>query len=185
MANKILNKFIRKVNKKFEKYFVAYGMKEEREISLINIIIEDRDVSKMKKEDLRKKLNEILGTLIKEDKKKIKPNTILLSDLNESNIWEILGKYAVINDVKALNSFVNLKLPNDFMKAYENIPKKFKLVDFGREINKISKKKYHRNTYQNWLKSLKTAGFIELHNKTYHKIEGPYKKNLWENLKKI
>ncbi len=181
--NKELKEFIRKVEKKFDKYFVAYGVRKYKDNYLVNIIIDDRDVLKMGKEELLKRIINIFKLFLKEDQNKIKAKVIFVSDLNESNIWSTLGNYAVISNVKITSSFVNIKLPNNFLRIYKRLPEKFKLSDFNREFTKISKKKYHRNTYQNWLKSLKKAGFLRLRNKTYQKIEEPYKKTLLNNLK--
>ncbi len=179
-----LNSFIRKVETKFKKYFVAYGVRKYKEKYSVNIVIDDRDVMNMEKEDLRTRINDIFGLFLKKDQDKIKAKTIFVSDLNESNIWKALGKRAIILNVKVTSSFVNIKLPHKFLKTYKNLPKKFKLSDFIREINKISKRTYHRNTYQNWLRSLKNAGFLKLKNKTYYKIEEPYKQTLLNDLRK-
>jgi len=182
--NKILDRLIEKVEKKFKKYFVAYGAREYKGRYFINIIIDDRDVMKMEKEELRVMINLILKRFIKEVSNKIKAKCVFISDLNKSNIWNILEKKAVIFNAKITSSFVKIKLPDNFLKIYKKLPKRFKLSDFSREISKISKKEHHRNTYQNWLKSLKNAGFLKLKNKTYYKVEEPYKKTLLNNLKK-
>lgn len=176
-----LKKFIKKVGNKFKKYFVAYGIRKHKDKYSINIIIDDRDIMKMEKKDLRKRINDIFKLFLKEDPENIKAKTTFVSDLNESNIWDALGKNAVIFNVKATTSFVKIKIPYNLLKIYKELPQKFKLSDFSREINKASKKTYHRNTYQNWLKSLKNAGFLKLKNKTYYKIEEPYKKTLLED----
>ncbi len=173
-----LKSFVRKIEKKFKKYFVAYGVRKHKDDYSINVIMDDRDVMKMEKEDLRKRINDIFKLFLKSNQKGIKAKTIFVSDLNESNIWDSLGKRAVIFNVKATTCFVKIKIPHDFLKLYKKLPLKFKLSDFIREINKTSKKTYHRNTYQNWLKSLKNAGFLKLKDKTYYKIEEPYKKKL-------
>ena len=179
--NKIkLNNFIKKIEQKFKKYLVAYGSRKYKDNYSVNVIIDDRDVMKMEKADLRKRINDIFKEFLKTSKN-IKAKVVFVSDLNESNIWNILGNYAVISDVKITSSFVNIKLPNNFLRVYRKLPERFKLSDFEREIIKISKKKYHRNTYQNWLKSLKKAGFLRLRDKTYQKIEEPYKKTLLNN----
>jgi len=186
MANnneKKLNNFIKKMESKFKKYFVAYGVRKYKDRYSVNIIIDDRDVMKMEKDDLRMRIKDIFKLFLKKDQDKIKAKVIFVSDLNESNIWKALGKYAVIFNVKITSSFVNIKLPKNFLKVYKRLPKKFKLSDFIREISKISKKTYHRNTYQNWLKSLKNAGFLKLRNKTYCKVDEPYKKTLLSDLK--
>ncbi len=179
-----LNNFIKKVESKFKKYFVAYGIRKYKDEYYVNIIMDDRDVMKMEKEDLRRRINDIFKMFLKKDKNKIKAKAIFVSDLNESNIWKFLGKSAVIPNVKNTSSFINIKLPHKFLKTYKKLSKKFKLSDFIREINKISKKTYHRNTYQNWLKALKNAGFLKLKNKTYYKIEEPYKQTLLNDLRK-
>ena len=80
--------------------------------------------------------------LEKPDTKNIKAKVVFVSDLNESNIWSILGNYAVISNVKITSSFVNIKLPNNFLRVYKKLPERFKLSDFEREILKISKKKF-------------------------------------------
>ena len=174
-----LKKFVNKIKEKFKGYFVAYGVRKYKEDYSVNIIIDDRDVMEMKKEELRKRINDIFKLFLKNNQDKIKAKTIFISDLNESNIWDYLGKRAVIFNVDATTSFVKIKIPSDFLRVYKNLPQKFKLSDFIRGTDKISKK-YHRNTYQNWLKSLKNAGFLKLKDKTYHKIEEPYKKRLLE-----
>lgn len=179
-----LKAFIKKVENKFKKYFVAYGLRKHKDNYLINIIIDDRDIMKMGKEELRMRIKDIFRLFLKKDQRKIKTKVIFVSDLNESNIWSTLGNYAVISNVRITSSFVNIKLPNNFLKVYKKLPEKFKISDVDREIIKISEKRYHRNTYQNWLKSLKKAGFLRLKNKTYQKIEEPYKKTLLNNLKK-
>jgi len=175
-----LKRFIKKIEKKFKKYFVAYGVREHKDDYFINVIIDDRDIMKMEKEDLRKRINDIFKPFLKNNQKEIKAKTIFVSDLDESNIWDALGKRAIIFDVKAITSFIKLKKLDNLLKPYKELPQKFKLSDFGREINKTSKKIYHRNTYQNWLKALKNAGFLKLKNKTYYKIEEPYKKAILE-----
>lgn len=176
-----LKRFISKIKKKFKMYFVAYGLRKHNDNYFINIIIDDRDVMSMEKEDLRKRIDDIFKPFLKSSQEEIKAKTIFVSDLNELNIWDYLEKEAVIFDVKAATSFAKIKIPQDFLKAYKELPSKFKLSDFIREMNKTSKRAYHRNTYQNWLKSLKTAGFLKLKDKTYSKIEEPYKKKLLEN----
>jgi len=176
--NNEIKKFIKKVENKFEEYFVAYGVSEHKDKCLINIIIDDRNVMNMDKNDLIMKLDNNLKGLLSKTSKKIIAKSILISDINESNIWDLLMKNAVILDVKILSSFINLKLPENFLDVYKKLPDKFKLSDFDRESIKISKKRYHRNTYQNWLKLLKNAGFLKLKDKTYHKIEGHYRKRL-------
>jgi len=173
--------FIKKVEKKFNKYFVAYGLRKYEDNYYVNIIIDDRDVMRMKKSDLRKKINKIFKQFLNESSNCIKAKVVFVSDLTESNIWNILGDYVVISNVKVTSSFVNVKLPDNFLSVYKKLPERFKLSDFEREIVKISKKRYHRNTYQNWLKSFKKAGFLRLRDKTYQKIEEPYKKILLDN----
>ena len=176
-----LKRFINKTEKKFKGYFIAYGVRKHKEKYSINMIIDDRDVMRMGKEDLRKRINDIFKVFLKDSQKEIKAKTIFVSDLNESNIWDALGKRAIIFNVRATTSFVKIKKLDNFLRAYQKLPQKFKLSDFGREINKDSKKAYHRNTYQNWLKALKNAGFLRLKDKTYYKIEEPYKRTLLEN----
>jgi hypothetical protein len=173
-------RFIKKVENKFKKYFVAYGVRKQKDHYFVNIIIDDRDVMKMEKEDLRTLINGIFKMFLKKNQDKIKAKTIFVSDLNESNIWKVLGKNAVIFNVKTTSSFIKIKLPNTFFEGYKKLPEKFKLSDFIREFN--PRKKYHRNTYQNWLKLLKNAGFLRLKNKTYYKIEESYKRNLLNDL---
>ena len=177
LAERNLKGFIKKTEQKFKKYLAAYGWRKYKENYSVNIIIDDRDVMRMEKADLRKRINDIFKQFLKTSKN-IKAKVVFVSDLNESNIWSILGNYAVISNVRITSSFVNIKLPNNFLRVYKKLPERFKLSDFEREIVKISKKKYHRNTYQNWLKSLKKAGFLRLRDKTYQKIEEPYKKTL-------
>jgi len=180
--NKIkFDKFIIKVKKKFNKYFVAYGLRKYKNNYLVNIIIDDRDIMKMEKSDLRKRVNNIFKEFLRRNSNFIKAKVIFVSDLNNSNIWNILGNYAVIYNVQITNSFINLRLPDNFLRIYKKLPERFKLSDFEREIIKTSKKGYHRNTYQNWLKSFKKAGFLKLRNKTYKKIEESYKKSLLDN----
>ncbi len=176
-----LNNFIKKIEKKFSKYFVAYGTRKHNDNYSVNIIIDDRDIMKMEKEDLRKRINNIFKLFLKDNPKEIKAKTIFVSDLDESNIWGALGKRAVIFNVKATTSFIKIKKIDNLLRLYKELPPKFKLSDFSREMNIISKKVYHRNTYQNWLKTLKNAGFLKLKNKTYYKIEEPYKRTLLED----
>ncbi len=184
MRNKEITNFVRRTERKFENYFIAYGVRKQKDSYYISVIIDDRDVFKMSKEELRKKINSILNSFIKSSKEKIVPKTIFVSELIEENIWKVLGDYAGIYDVKAFSSFSNIRFHPHFFKVFKKLPQKFKLSDFARELSKLSDKTYHRNTYQNWLKLLKNAGFIRLKNRTYYKVGSPYKDKLFEMFKK-
>jgi hypothetical protein len=172
MKDKDIKEYIEKVKKKFEKYFVGFSIENENNI---NIIIDDRDILYMKQKELKNNTLKILNELKNFN---LKVKLILVSEINRKNIWRFLGDKAEILDVHALTSFINLKMPKDFMRIYNELPVKFRLSDVKRVLVKISEKDYHRNTYQNWLKSLEKAGFIKLNNRTYEKIEKPYKKEL-------
>jgi hypothetical protein len=102
--------------------------------------------------------------------------------LNNKNIWDVLGDSCVIRNTKALTIFLNIKLPTGFQIAFEELPEKFKLEDLRRELKKITKKNYHRNTYQNWLNFLREAEFISLKEKTYYKTT---RTNRYSTLKKL
>ena len=181
MIDKKLNQFIKNVNKKFERYFVGYGGRVRKKKYIVNIIFDDRDVIRMPKKDLCKKMQEIVNDLNK-TKDDIKARVILVSDINYSNLKEILCDFSHIINVKALTSFVDLILPKEAMETFNKLPEMFKLEEFRRELKKISKREYHRNTYQNWLKCLKKAGFIKLKGKIYYKSPGPYKKELLDKI---
>jgi hypothetical protein len=163
-------------------YLVAYGKVETKAGYTLNLIIDDRDVLHMKKEELQERIYGVIEQTLKKPES-INVKVILVSDTNESNLWEFFGDSAVIFNTKATSSFVNLNVPQDFLEIYENLPTKFKLSDFERESFVKTQKKYHRNTYQNWLKILKNAGFLKLKKKTYEKIEGKYKTRLLDELK--
>jgi hypothetical protein len=168
-----LRKLIDKVENKFSSqkerdYFVGYSVKKGKKTE-VNIIIDDRDIQKMSKADLLGKLQEILNKMNPaQGKISVKPT--LISDLNDSNIWNLLGDSAVVRNVKALTTFLNIKLPEGFQIAFEELPVKFKLDDLRRELKKITGKEYHRNTYQTWLNFLRNAEYVELKEKTYVKI---------------
>lgn len=175
--DKGLNDFIREFRKKFQMYFVAYGSTKIGEGYKVNLIVDDRDVLHMGKQDLIKKMSEMTSKLLKKNKT-IRFQILLVSSLNRENVWNLLGKSAVIYNVDSISSFINLEVPSQSLEVYERLPSKFKLSDFERESFSKTQKKYHRNTYQNWLKSLKEAGFLKLKKKTYEKIEGNYKTQL-------
>ncbi|MDD5132919.1 MAG: hypothetical protein PHD81_03720 [Candidatus Nanoarchaeia archaeon] len=183
---KDLKQFVEKVEKILvsekkgnRSYFVGYGIEEGKKI-LINVFIDDRDIEKMSKADLLSKLQAILNELNPPKKMSAKP--ILISDINENNIWEVLGDSCVIKNIKILTTFLNIKLPENFQIAFEELPEKFKLEDLRRELKKLTKKDYHRNTYQNWMKFLIKAEFVTLKEKTYYKTP---RINRYQTLKKL
>lgn len=177
-----ISEFIDKVKAKFEKYFVAYSIINGDSKIKINIFIDDSDIRRMKQAILCRKINNILKEFSAKSNNKIDSKAILTSNLNEENFWDFLGKRAVILNVPALTSFVKIKLPREFIEIFRDLPNRFKLSDFKRELMKLSNKEYHRNTYQNWIKSLTEAGFVKLKNKTYQKVNLPYKKFILDNI---
>jgi len=72
--------------------------------------------------------------------------------------------------VKSMAGFIQLNLPEKFFDAYDGLPEKFKLNDLKKEFEQLSGNRYHRNTYQNWLKGLQKAAFAKLKGKIYQKI---------------
>lgn len=184
---KELKQFIKKIEKTFvsEKkdnrdYFVGYSIKKDKK-ARINVFIDDRDVERMNKSDLLEKLQSILNDL-NPISNKMSAKPVLISDLNNKNIWSALEDSCVIKNTKALTVFLDIKLPTDFQIAFEKLPEKFKLEDLRRELRKITKKDYHRNTYQNWLNFLREAEFISLKEKTYYKTT---RTNRYSTLKKL
>lgn len=185
---KYLEQFIKKIEKTFisekknnRNYFVGYSIKEGKK-TRINIIIDDRDVERMSKSELLEKLQDILNDA-NPLKNKINAKPVVISDLNNKNIWSILEDSCVIKNTKALTIFLDIKLPKDFQTAFEKVPEKFKLEDLRRELRKITKRDYHRNTYQNWLNLLKKAEFISLKEKTYYKTRRINRDLILKNLK--
>src|SRR3989344_3668799 len=146
---KELKEFIKKVEKTFgsEKrdYLIAYAIKKGKKTT-VNVIIDDRDVERMEKSDLLKKMQSILNDL-NPIKNSMDAKSFVISDLNNKNIWNVLGESCVIKNTKALTIFLNTKLPNNFQRAFEKLPEKFKLDDLRRKLKETTKRDYHRNTY--------------------------------------
>lgn len=173
--NKNIRQFVKKIEKRFSKqatrgvrdYFLGYGLKMGKKATL-NVIIDDRDVERMSKDALIETLQNILNS-INPDSPNILPKIVVLSDINEKNVWGILGNSAEIRDVKSLTTFFNITLPEGFQVVFERLPNEFKLDDFRGELKKITNKEHHRNTYQNWLIFLRKAEYVELKDKTYIK----------------
>ena len=169
-------KFVNAMKERFEGYFLACGIKKVGNRTLFSVIIEDRDVRRMEKKDLIRKVEEITHSLLSNSigkghgGKKPEAKVYLLSDLNQNSVWAALGDSATVMDTKAISSFVRLNLPERFFDAYDLLPPNFKLEDIRREFEKISERKYHRNTYQIWLKGLQKAGIVKLVGKRYDKI---------------
>lgn len=169
-------KFIEAMKKKFEDYFLACGIKQVGNKTVFRVIIDDRDVKRMKKKDLVKALEGSIGTLLQNSigraspGNKLEAKVYLLSELNQESVWTALGDSATIMDIKSVSGFVNLNLPVGFFDAYDLLQPKFKLEDIRREFEKSSGRKYHRNTYQIWLKGLQKGGIIKLVGKGYNKI---------------
>lgn len=175
-----IQKFVEAIKVKFGKYLLAYGLEKVKNKTFVNIIIDDRDIRKTTKEELTRKLdvmtNSMLFDLLAKEKsrEKIEAKINLLSDLNQETVWEALGDSATIVDVKSMINFIKTNLPFGFFDAYDKLSEKFKLEDLKREYEHIFGRQYHRNTYQNWLKSLKKSKLIELKGKYYNKIfRGP------------
>jgi len=160
-----MEKFIEKVKAKFGGYFKGYGVKKNR----INVIIDDKDIKYMQKSEAKANTQKVLNEL--KGKEKINPKAILVSEINNKNVFEILGDSCQVMDVKSITTYINVKLPKGFWQAYDELDSEFKLEDLKKELEKPGIKEYHRNTYQNWLKFLKNAGFVELNNRTYQKIK--------------
>ena len=159
-----LSRFVKNLEEKFENYFVGFGAKKLQGKYKVNVFMDDRDIRKMTKKDLYKALQKHIDK-VNDAPNKIKAKPVLVSDINETNVWKFLGDFSQIMDVKSMITFVNVRLPEGFQEAFERLPEKFKLEDLRRELKKITKKDYHRNTYQNWLRFLKKAEFIKLKNK--------------------
>lgn len=177
-----IKKFIDKAGQMLGQYFVAYSTRIRKGICFINIIIDDRDVAKMPKRKLYNTLWKKLDKEAEKISKKIKTRTVLISDINESNVWTILGDSAEIMNVKSLIAFIGITLPKGFKETFESIPDKFKLEDFRKASKKIFVGKYHRNTYQNWLRSMERIGFVKLTGRTYYKQKGSYKHDILKTL---
>lgn len=181
MWKKELSRFAARVEKKFRQYFVGFGARKKGKVHLVNVIFDDRDVKRMAKKDLVVVLQKHINKL-NSAPNLIKAKPVLVSDISEKNVWNLLGDFSQIMDVKSMITFINIKLPEGFQDAFDKLPEQFKLEDFARELKQISGKEYHRNTYQNWLRFLKNSGFVELKNKTYCKILGEYKKTQLKEL---
>lgn len=180
--NKPIENFIKEVKSKYKNYFIAYGLKKYRNKYAINIIIDDRDIIKMEKSDLRSRINKTFLSFAKKVKNSVKAKTIFLTDLTDSDIWNKLGDMAVIYDVEAIITFIIIKYPKEVIVAYKRLPNRFKLSDFVKEIRKLSNRKYSKVLFQKWLKAMMKQGFLKLNKKTYYKIEGKYKNSLLESL---
>ena len=74
MLSKKVGLFIKKVEKKFGKYFVGFGVKKQKKGQLVNVIIDDRDVRIMKKEEVYKKTCTIKENMLGN----VKPNMKIL-----------------------------------------------------------------------------------------------------------
>jgi len=172
----IIQQFADAVRKKFGKYFLAHGIQKTKTKTVVNVVIDDRDIKRMTKQDLLRKLdvmtNAKLFELLAKAKSKdhIEAKVHLLSDLNQVNVWQALGDSATVMDVKSMAGFIQLNLPEKFFDAYDRLPEKFKLNDLKKEFEQLSGKRYHRNTYQNWLKGLQKSDFAKLKGKIYQKI---------------
>jgi len=173
---KEIQKFVEAVKTKFKKYFLAYGIKTVKGKTFVQVIIDDRDVKKIPKKELLRKLdvliNAMLFELLKKEKSKEKAEAKvhLLSDLNQGTVWQALGDSATVMDVKSMAGFIQLNLPDRFLDAYDRLQRRFKLSDLKREFELITNRKYHRNTYQNWLGSLQKIKFVRLEQKYYQKL---------------
>jgi len=172
----IVQQFAGAMKKKFEKYFLAHGIQKTKTKTVVNLVIDDRDVKRMTKQDLLRKLDVMTNAKLFEllakakSKEHIEAKVHLLSDLNQANVWQALGDSATVMDVKSMAGFIQLNLPEKFFDAYDRLPEKFKLNDLKKEFEQLSGKRYHRNTYQNWLKGLQKAAFAKLKGKIYQKI---------------
>lgn len=173
--NKETKEFARRIDQKFngeatkgaKDYFLGYGLKFGKK-TVLNAIIDDRDVERMSKGALINSLKNILNEL-NPSPSTITPKAMLLSDLDEKNIWKSLGDYCEIMDIKSLTTFFNVTLPEGFQEAFDKLPDEFRLDDFRRELEKITNREHHRNTYQNWMSFLRKAEYVTLKNKTYTK----------------
>jgi hypothetical protein len=179
MENKKIEEFAKKVLNQFDKYFIGYSFRQNGKI--VNVFIDDRDVVHMTKQDIFERVLSVLDGHAK-DVGSLKINLYLASDINSENVWEILLDESRLYNVNAFSSFAKINMPKEFMYVYSKLPNKFKLHDIMAEMSKLTEHEYHRNTYQKWLKTLKDAGFTTLKNRTYHKIDKPYKKALLEAL---
>ena len=158
-------KFIAKVKDKFGDYFKGYGIKKSR----INIIIDDSDIRFMAKSEVKKNTQKALNEL--KGSEKIIPKAVLASEINEKNFFEIIGDSCEIADVASATAYIKAKLPKGFWEAYEALENEFKLDDLKKKLKGFNESEFHMNTFQNWLKFLKKAKFIELKNKKYSKIK--------------
>jgi hypothetical protein len=171
-----IQKFVNVVQTKFKKYVLAYGTRESKDKTIVQFVIDDRDIKLMSKRELIRKLDVMINNMLFEllakqkSKKNIEAEISLLSDLNQNTIWQALGDTATVLDTKAVANFIKINLPDSFFQAYDALSAKFKLDDFRKEFTKITKKSYHRNTYQNWLRELQDIGFIKLAGKFYIKV---------------
>ncbi|MBW2996531.1 hypothetical protein KY332_04495 [Candidatus Woesearchaeota archaeon] len=102
-----LDKFSKKIVEKFEKYIMGVALlppprpqkeaKEEKKVDKnairVLVLIDDSEPTKMTKAELKEKLSTIIESMAKEVDEKIKPDTILLSELWQ-NCYD--GKYELL-----------------------------------------------------------------------------------------
>ncbi|MEM4248322.1 MAG: nucleotidyltransferase domain-containing protein, partial [Candidatus Nanoarchaeia archaeon] len=114
-----LEKFSKKIVEKFEKYILGIallpppkqkeGEKPKEEINVL-VLVDDTEPTKMSKVELKDKLVSIINELAKEIDEKLKPETLLLSELWQScydgryDLLQLIALSAPIHDTGMLSA---------------------------------------------------------------------------------